>query len=175
MLQRMAKLMAFLEGMMLHFSLGKENTGNYSICLSTNMITQFLPLCKWRKSLILYSMLLLFADWKCTSVEKKVFFQKQFEDSDNLAVCLAADNITPIVLKPLWNTNEIQQRVSNLTDFTHREWYHITKQQSKSESRSWKEMPVTSRQLHSWENAKLPQLQWCKVTVSDTTESRQRH
>lgn len=67
--------------------------------------------------------------------------------------------------------NEIQQRVTSSADFTHHEWYHITKQQSKSESCSWKEMPVTLRQFHSWQNTKLPLLQGWKVTVSDTMES----
>lgn len=162
--------------MILHSSLRKENTGNYSICLSVNMITQFLPLCKWRNSLILYSSLLLCRLEVDISWEKCILLKAQaLEDSDNLAVCLAVDNITPIVLKPLWNMNEIQQRVSNSTYFTHHEWYHITKQQSESESCSWKEMPVTLRQFHSQQNTKLPQLQGCKVTVSDSVESRQRH
>lgn len=162
--------------MMLHSSLGKENTGNYSICLSMNLITRFLPLCKLIHSLILYSVLLLCRLEVDISWEKCILLKAQaLEDSDNLAVCLAVDNITPIVLKPLWNINEIQQRVSNSTDFTHHEWYHITKPQSKPESCSWKEMPVTLRQFHSQQNTKLPQLQGCKVTVSDIAESWHRH
>lgn len=40
--------------------------------------------------------------------------------------------------------NEIQQKIRNLADFTYHQWFHITMQQSKSESHSWKEIPATS-------------------------------
>lgn len=140
----MTKSVAFLGGTMLHFDFGKENIANYSICISIKMTTCSLPLCKWRNSLIFYSVLLPISEvlisWEKCFLSKT----RAVEESDNLAVCLAADNIIPIVLKPLWNVNEMQQKIRNWADFTHHQWFHITKQQSKPESHSWKEIPVTS-------------------------------
>lgn len=79
------------------------------------------------------------------------------EDSHNLAVRLTAENIIPIVLKPLWNMNEIQQKIRNPADFTYHQWFHITMQQSKSESHSWKEIPATS--ILPWGNSTPSKIQ----------------